>query len=182
VIIFTAFAVKRPLFPMKPINVLFVCLGNICRSPLAEALFNHQVQQRGWSKYFYADSCGTSNYHIGDPPDRRTLANARKNGIEINHRGRQLAREDLDRFDYILAMDRDNYADIARLGHDKSLNDKLFLMRYFDAHAPGTDVPDPYYGGEEGFQQVFEILNRSVAGFLDYLGARHSLPHQHLKR
>ena len=167
---------------MKPISVLFVCLGNICRSPLAEALFNHKTRQRGWSDYIVADSCGTSSYHIGDPPDRRTLANARKNGIEINHRARQLSQQDLDRFDYILAMDEDNYADVALLASGKNLKDKLYLMRHFDAQAPGTSVPDPYYGGEEGFQQVFEILDRSIEGFLDYLAARHSLTNQHLKR
>lgn len=167
---------------MKTINVLFVCLGNICRSPLAEALFKHKVNKRGWSKYFYADSCGTSNYHIGDPPDRRTMANARKNGIEINHRGRQLSRDDFNRFDYILAMDKENYADITALARGLSLNDKLFLMRHFDPQASGTEVPDPYYGNEEGFQQVFDILDRSLEGFLDYLAVKHSLPHEHLKR
>ncbi len=166
---------------MKPINVLFVCLGNICRSPLAEALFNQKVKQCGWSAFFRADSCGTAGYHIGEPPDRRTLSNAKKNGLEINHRGRQLSREDLNRFDYILAMDSQNYRDVARLGTDKNLKDKLFLMRHFDASAPNTDVPDPYYGDEEDFQQVFEILNLSIEGFLEYLSARHSLPHQHLK-
>lgn len=162
--------------------MLFVCLGNICRSPLAEALFKQKVNERGWSKYFYADSCGTSDYHIGDPPDRRTVANARNNGIEINHRGRQLSRDDFERFDFILAMDKDNYADIVAMAGGKSLEGKLFLMRYFDPEAKNSEVPDPYYGGEEGFQQVFQILDRSVEGFLDYLAGRYSLPHQHLKR
>lgn len=179
---FYSFSDKRIIEPMKTINVLFVCLGNICRSPLAEALFKHKVNQRGWSKYFYADSCGTSDYHIGDPPDRRTLANARKNGVEIDHRGRQFTQDDFDRFDYILAMDKDNYADIAARAHGKNLDDKLFLMRHFDPEAKNSEVPDPYYGGETGFQHVFEILDRSIDGFLDYLAIRHSLPHQHLKR
>lgn len=167
---------------MKTINVLFVCLGNICRSPLAEALFKHKVNERGWSKYFYADSCGTSDYHIGDPPDRRTLANAKKNGIEINHRGRQISRDDFSRFDYILAMDKENYSDIVAMAQTVNLTDKLYLMRYFDSAARDSEVPDPYYGREEDFQRVFEILSRAVDGFLDYLAARHSLPHEHLKR
>jgi protein-tyrosine phosphatase len=167
---------------MRPLRVLFVCLGNICRSPLAEALFKHKVQERGLAKYVDADSCGTSDYHIGDPPDPRTLANARKNGITIDHRGRQLSLSDLQTFDYVIAMDRNNLEDILRVGRGLNMDGKLFLMRTFDPQADEKDVPDPYYGGEEGFQQVFEILDRSLDGFIHYLGQLHSLPDQHLKR
>ncbi|MCK6616621.1 MAG: low molecular weight phosphotyrosine protein phosphatase [Cyclobacteriaceae bacterium] len=154
---------------MKKINVLFVCLGNICRSPLAEALFKHKLKQLGLEDFIEADSCGTSDYHIGDPPDSRTLANARRNGITIQHRGRQLSKDDLNRFDYILAMDESNYENILYLGRNLNIIHKVSLMRSFEPDAKAREVPDPYYGGERGFQEVFEILDRSLDGFLDYL-------------
>ena len=116
-----------------------------------------------------ADSCGTSNYHVGDPPDSRTIANAKKNGIEIHHLGRQLTVNDLEYFDYILAMDQSNYEHILYLGRNHHLNDKVFLVRIFDDQGKAQDVPDPYYGGERGFQEVFEILDRSLEGFINYL-------------
>jgi protein-tyrosine phosphatase len=152
-------------------KVLFVCLGNICRSPLAEAIFKHKVQDRGLSKYLHADSCGTSNYHIGDPPDFRTLSNARKNGISIIHLGRQLKANDLDEFDMLLAMDKSNLYNIKR--HDKNglYQAKIDLMRTYDDLGKKEDVPDPYYGGEDDFQMVFEILERSSGNLLDHIEA-----------
>src|SRR6188768_3287743 len=100
---------------MEKVKILFVCLGNICRSPLAEAIFKHKIKQKGWEQWVEADSCGTANYHIGDSPDPRTLANAKKNGVVIDHCGRQLSEEDLGDFDYILAMDNSNLNNILRL-------------------------------------------------------------------
>lgn len=148
-------------------KVLFVCLGNICRSPLAEAIFKHKVKERGLDLLFEADSCGTANYHIGDIPDERTIRNAQKNGIRISHRGRQLSAIDLETFDTIFAMDESNFRNIMRLENAEVHSKKISLMRSFDPLGSG-DVPDPYYGGERGFQEVFDILNRSLDNFLDH--------------
>lgn len=153
---------------MGKVRVLFVCLGNICRSPLAEAIFKHKVKARGWEQWIEADSCGTSNYHIGDSPDPRTIANASKNGVVIDHCGRQLSIEDLNDFDHILAMDNSNYNNILRLPGSAAYAHKVQLMRNFDPAGKG-EVPDPYYGGEEGFQEVFDILDRTMERLLDHL-------------
>lgn len=152
-------------------KILFVCLGNICRSPLAEGILKHKLKLMGLDSKVMVDSCGTSNYHIGDLPDSRTRDNAKKNGITLDHRGRQLSNKDIDQFDIILAMDRSNYNNILRLVDDSSLKSKVMLMREFD-HQEGTEVPDPYYGGEDGFQEVFDILDRSIDEFIRHLKSK----------
>lgn len=141
-------------------KILFVCLGNICRSPLAEAIFNERIRQRALQDKFQSDSCGTANYHVGDWPDDRTIKCAQRNGIMINHLGRQLKREDLDKFDLILAMDESNWQNILRLSKESNRS-KVVMMRDFDPQGKG-DVPDPYYGGDKDFDEVFEILDRSI--------------------
>lgn len=153
---------------MKKIRVLFVCLGNICRSPLAEAIFKHKIKEKGLEGIIEADSCGTSNYHIGSAPDPRTIANASQNGIAIDHCGRQLTMEDLQQFDYILAMDESNLRNILRLHGSKEHISKIMLLRDFDPFSKG-EVPDPYFGSEEGFHEVFDILSRSLEAFTTYL-------------
>lgn len=182
---------------MEKIKVLFVCLGNICRSPMAEAVFNKKVEEKGLGHLFEADSAGTSDYHIGKQPDDRTLRNAEKNAVKISHSARQIATPDLRYYDYILAMDAENMEKINALAEaDAQIEGKIFLMRDFEPGAnPGftaneeqpytnidslsdssrdpltadRDVPDPYFGEEDGFQKVFDILDRTVDNFIAYV-------------
>ncbi|RAV99105.1 low molecular weight protein-tyrosine-phosphatase [Pseudochryseolinea flava] len=160
---------------MVKAKILFVCLGNICRSPLAEAIFKHKIKQHNLDRYFEADSCGTSNYHIGDTPDSRTIANALKNGVKIDHLGRQLCDKDLENYDYILAMDQSNYQNILRLSNASEHVGKIDLMRNYDTVDRGSEVPDPYHGGETHFQHVFEILDRSMNNFIAHLEQKHQV-------
>ncbi|HZX72865.1 MAG TPA: low molecular weight protein-tyrosine-phosphatase [Cyclobacteriaceae bacterium] len=150
------------------IKVVFVCLGNICRSPLAEAIFKNKVLGRGIHDSFEAHSCGTANYHVGDSPDPRTIRNAKKNGVLIEHVGRQLCEEDIAYFDYIFVMDKSNYSNVLRLENAKQNEHKVHMLRTFDT-IKGDEVPDPYYGQEKDFQEVFEILDRSVEGAIHFL-------------
>lgn len=148
-------------------RVLFVCLGNICRSPLAEALFKKHVTAGDFGLHFETDSCGTAAYHIGAHPDERSRENARKNGLEYDHLGRKFSLKDFRRFDIIIAMDKANRLSLQK----ENLTDHghIYLMRDFDPMGKGKDVPDPYYGGEDGFQQVFDILDRSTSTLLKKL-------------
>ncbi len=157
------------------IKVLFVCLGNICRSPLAEGLFREKVQARGLDHVFHIDSSGTGDYHIGELPDPRTRANAEENGLELTSRARQFHRGDYDEFTYIIPMDSSNRSNIHQLDPDGRYREKVILMRYFDPHDPEADVPDPYFGGKDGFQNVFTILDRSTENLLDWLINQHDL-------
>lgn len=145
-------------------NVLFVCLGNICRSPLAEAIFWHKVKSKGLAELYYAESCGTANYHIGEAPDHRTISNALKNGVTIDHKCRQLCTDDFEKFDEIFVMDRSNFNNAVKIaGRHRG---KLKMMRLFDPEGKEEEVPDPYYGTEKDFQNVFEILDRSIDEYL----------------
>lgn len=158
---------------MKEIKVLFVCLGNICRSPTAEGVFRHLVQQEGHSDWIKTDSAGTHAYHIGEQPDRRAQQTARTRGIDLSDlRGRQAIVNDFHEFDYILAMDNENYQNLQRLcpeGHE----DKLSLFLDFSREYAESQVPDPYYGGERGFEHVFDLVESASRGLLDTIKKQH---------
>ena len=149
------------------VSVVFVCLGNICRSPLAEGVFRHLVQQRGLAQRFEIDSAGTSAYHEGDPPDERSAAVARRRGIELNGRSRPLSRADLERFDYVIVMDEENQRAVARLAAGRHGRAVVRRLREFDPDSlDDFDVPDPYYGGATGFERVHDMVERACAGLL----------------
>ncbi len=158
------------------IKVLFVCLGNICRSPLAEGIFKQLVREEGLEDKIHIDSAGTSGWHIGEPPDPRTIEVAQKNGVPIEHYGKEVAPSDFEKFDYIIAMDDSNLADLERL-HGRARHNKaqLFKMRDFDDIGTGGDVPDPYYGGPDGFDKVFDLLRRSSRNLLEKIKKDHNL-------
>ena len=158
-----------------PIRVLFVCLGNICRSPLAEALFRHEVERRGLGDRFEIDSAGTSGYHNGAPPDRRSAEVARQRGVELTGRSRKLGADDLARFDYVIAMDADNLADVQALQRAGAGRARVHRLREFDPTAGALDVPDPYYGGPRGFENVHDIAERASAGLLDHILAERGI-------
>ncbi|MDZ7965781.1 MAG: low molecular weight protein-tyrosine-phosphatase [Nostoc sp. DedSLP03] len=150
-----------------PYKLLFVCLGNICRSPSAENIMNHLIEQSGLSEHILCDSAGTSSYHVGSPPDRRmSAAAASKLGIKLRGRARQFEKSDFQDFDLILAMDRENYQNILTLDRTKQYQHKVRLMCDFCSLHTLKEVPDPYYGGQEGFNQVIDLLIDACEGLL----------------
>lgn len=151
-------------------KLLFVCLGNICRSPSAENIMNHLIQQQGLADWISCDSAGTSGYHVGSPPDQRMAIAARQLlGIHLTGKARQFQSADFDNFDWILAMDRENYQDILRLDRSGQHHSKVRLMCEFCQTYPDQEVPDPYYGGPEGFNYVIHLLMDACGGFLNSL-------------
>jgi len=159
---------------MTKVKVLFVCLGNICRSPLAEGIFRFKVKERDLGHLFHIDSCGTSDFHIGEKPDERSLSNAKKNGVDYMHRGRQLKVKDFYDFDYIFPMDDLNLRDVHAL-KPSDAKAVVMKMRSFDDESTDAEVPDPYYQGDDGFQLVFDILDHSAEKLLNELIQRHQL-------
>ncbi|RKO83157.1 phosphotyrosine protein phosphatase I superfamily [Blyttiomyces helicus] len=149
-------------------SVLFVCLGNICRSPMAEAVFRHVVTSRGLSDRFVIDSAGTAGYHVGDSPDPRSVATCRKNGVPVSHSGQKVNKEDFSRFDYILCMDESNLADLKRLQPTRT-KAKVSLFGDFDPKGDRI-IKDPYYGGQDGFDRNYAQVVRCSEGFLKSLG------------
>ena len=141
-------------------RIMFVCMGNICRSPLAQAVFEAIVEQNNAGDRYLVDSSGTIAYHVGEESDPRMKAVAHRHGVEINHRAKHLKRHHLDAFDHILCMDTENLIDALRLAKSQTQAAKIQRLRDFDPEGPG-DVPDPYYGGPSGFDTVLEIVTRS---------------------
>ncbi|MGQ9864818.1 MAG: low molecular weight protein-tyrosine-phosphatase [Pseudanabaenaceae cyanobacterium] len=150
-------------------KILFVCLGNICRSPAAENLFRHLVAQEGLQSQFVCDSAGTAGYHTGAPPDRRMREAAAKRGLEFVGAARQFRRQDFEEFDLILAMDKSNYRDIRQLDPRGDFQDKVKMMCDFCTRHREREVPDPYYGGPEGFERVLDLLEDACQGLLQFL-------------
>jgi protein-tyrosine phosphatase len=150
-------------------RVLFVCTGNICRSPTAEGVFRKLVADAGLADRIASDSAGTHGYHVGEPPDVRTQAAARRRGYDLSGlRARKVAREDFHRFDLLLAMDREHHDILGRLA-PPAVGHKVQLMMGFARGAAHVEVPDPYYGGPEAFELVLDLLEDAAAGLLERL-------------
>ncbi len=158
------------LFGMSQ-RVLFVCLGNICRSPAAEAVFLNQINDKGIADQFFVDSAGTGPWHAGRPADSRMRLAAERRGILIKSIARQITVEDLKNFDLILTMDDDNYEHLRVLASEAGLEDisKIRPMLSFSSNPNITEVPDPYYGGEKGFDKVLDLLDDACVGLLSKL-------------
>jgi len=150
-------------------KVLFVCTGNICRSPTAEGVFRKFVNDAELSELILADSAGTHGYHIGEPPDPRTQAAAARRGYDLSRlRARRFERQDFQRFDLILAMDRDNHSVLARMAQPASAH-RLRMMMSYAWDFREDEVPDPYYGGPQGFDRVLDMLENASQGLLETL-------------
>ncbi len=161
------------------IGVLFICLGNICRSPLAEALFRQAVRDQELEDRFRIDSAGTSGYHDGDPPDPRTTEAAQRRGVSVAGASRRVTAADAEEFHYLVVMDADNLREVQRLVEPapaRGSGPRLHRLREFDPVAAGDmDVPDPYYGGPQGFENVHDIVERSTRGLLERIREEHGL-------
>lgn len=155
---------------MAPTAVCFVCLGNICRSPTAEAVFRTLVDQAGLTDVIHIESAGTSDWHVGGDADRRTAAAAAARGIAMSHRAQQFTARDFARFDHVIAMDHDNVAALRTIAPTPADAAKIRLLRSFDPQSPeGAVVPDPYYGGPKGFDEVIDMCDAACRGLLAQL-------------
>lgn len=158
---------------MNPIRVCFVCLGNICRSPTAEAVFLELIEREGLRDRFEVDSAGTGDWHVGERAHGDTRAAARERGVEVASIARQFVSRDFARFDYVIAMDHPNLEALERIA-DTASSAKIHLFRDFDPESPkGSDVPDPYFSG--GFGGVYEICEAAASGLLAELKTTHGL-------
>ena len=154
-------------------KLLFVCLGNICRSPAAEGVFLHLLKQRGLSERFVVDSAGTGGWHVGNPADRRMQAAANRRGIDLPSRARQICLDDFSSFDLVLTMDDDNLAAVRGLAQEAGAGATATItpMLHYARNFSETEVPDPYYGGEAGFEHVLDLLEDACANLLDELSS-----------
>ena len=160
----------------RKIRVCFVCLGNICRSPTAEGVFRHLVSAAKLDSAFEIESAGTAGYHSGQAPDSRARAAGRRAGIPIDGQARQFLSVDFERFDYVIAMDATNSADLARLARSPELVSKIRLLRSFDPAAPAqAPIPDPYYGSASDFDEVLELCLVACRHLLGEIRAEHRL-------
>lgn len=157
------------------VKVLFVCMGNICRSPTAQGVFEALVEREGLADRVGIDSAGTHAYHIGEPPDARAQQAALRRGFDLSHqRARRVRHEDFLEFDYVLAMDRSNYEELREICHP-DYEERLRLFLDFAPEAGERDVPDPYYGGAQGFERVLDLIEQASAGLLEEMRKRHGI-------
>jgi len=157
------------------VRVLFVCMGNICRSPTAQGVFEKLVESHGLSSRILIDSAGTHAYHVGEPPDKRATQAARKRGIELGgQRARRVSLADFGEFDYVLAMDRSNFEDLITIC-PPAHRAKLHLFLTFAAEEDEDEVPDPYYGGLTGFERVLDLIEQASQGLLAEIRQQHRL-------
>ena len=167
-----ASAASQPQAGARPTRVLFVCLGNICRSPTAEGVMRALVNEAGMEDRIQLESAGTGAWHVGSPPDRRASEAASARGVELGGRARQVRAEDFEDFDLLLAMDGENARELRRQAQGDEERAKVRLLREFDPASAGAadlDVPDPYYGAAGGFDEVFELVHAACDGLLEQI-------------
>jgi protein-tyrosine phosphatase len=157
------------------VKVLFVCMGNICRSPTAHGVFRRLVEEAGLHEHIEIDSAGTHAYHVGEPPDTRAQETARRRGIDLSDlRARRAAPEDFLEYDYVLAMDQENYHALSAICPEgRDLEKRLTLLMDYAPGARLREVPDPYYGGAGGFESVFDMVEEAAQGLLESIRRRH---------
>jgi len=156
------------------IRVCFVCLGNICRSPTAAGIMRHILDEEGLAQAVSVESAGTGDWHVGQRPDARAMETARRRGFALPGRAQQFSRAHFASFDYVIAMDRSNRAALLAMAEDEETRAKISLLRDFDPGSPAeAEVPDPYYGGPDGFEKVFDICEASCRGLLTHLRDTH---------
>jgi len=149
------------------VKVLFVCLGNICRSPTAEGIFRKLLREGKLEDEFVVDSAGTHAYHIGEPPDERAQSACARRGIDISHlRGRKAVEADIEKFDYVLAMDSENYQDLIEIC-PPGYENRIRLFMEFAKNRPEKEVPDPYFGGASGFDRMLDMIEAAAQGLLE---------------
>ena len=158
------------------VRVCFVCLGNICRSPTAEATMRQLLEEERLATRIEIDSAGTGDWHVGEPPDRRAKAAAKRRGIDISGRARRVLSRDFEYFDYVIAMGRSNQSDLLQLAPSATGKGKVALFRNYDPESPrDADVPDPYYGEGDGFERVLDICDAACRGLLRHIRDNHPL-------
>lgn len=148
------------------IGVLFICTGNICRSPLAEGIFLHMVNERRVADRFHIDSAGTGGWHVGELADHRMRATAEMHGVKLTSRARQFHARDIDEFAHLICADESHRDHLLRMGAPE---ERVTLLLEYDPDAPMVEVPDPYYGGQDGFDLVYKVVNNACAALLDQL-------------
>ena len=147
-------------------NILFICMGNICRSPMAEGVFVHKLREQGLHGDFEVDSAGTGGWHAGDPPDHRSAEEAQRNGVRLVSRARQVNARDFETFDLLVCMDEENERNLLAMGCPAG---KIRQLMFYHSGSEHDSVPDPYYGGRDGFRLMFELIEDSVDGLIKHL-------------